>query len=89
MEYSNDTPGQLWVGMVDPNGMSGDGPLALVVFRVLSRAGTPTPLEIEGVEAYNTNTLMDVLTTVSAGSIVSEDGSYEAPTVSFSRQQVR
>ena len=47
------TPGIITLGIVDTEGMTGTGPVAVVRFRVAGAAGTESPLEFLEVLAYD------------------------------------
>ncbi|HEY66329.1 MAG TPA: hypothetical protein G4O02_17400 [Caldilineae bacterium] len=83
MEFSVKTPGRVWVGMIDAQGMSGDGPLAIVFFRVVGKGEVITPLTPEDIEAYDAETLLDIITEASPGNIAVEDRSFIAPVIAF------
>jgi hypothetical protein len=83
MEFSIETPGQVWVGMVDANGMSGDDSLVIISFRVIGEDGISTPLTLENVDAYDAATLIDLLTQTSEGSFIGKDRSFVAPVINF------
>ena len=83
LESSNGTPGQVWAGMIDANGMTGDGHAALVTFRVIGNGESSTALTLESVVAYDANTLLDMITQMSPGSFTVKDLSLIPPSVGF------
>lgn len=82
MEPSVDIPGRVWVGMVDANGMSGDGSVAVVIFKVLAEEGT-SPLTLEDIDAYNAETLLDIVTEATTGEFLVKDRSVTGPVITF------
>ena len=83
LESSNGTPGQVWAGMIDANGMTGDGPAALVTFRVIGNGESSTALTLENVVAYDANTLLDMITQMSPGTFTVKDLSLIPPSLGF------
>ena len=67
--------------MVDANGMTGNGPLAVISFRVSGEGDSP--LALEDVAAHNADTLLDILTEASEGVFLARDRSLTAPAIRF------
>lgn len=67
------SPGRLWAGIIDPSGITGDGPLAVLTFNLIGEANDPVPLILEAVSAYNASTLVDVLTEATPGRLTASD----------------
>jgi hypothetical protein len=65
------SPGRLWAGIIDPDGITGDGPLAVFTFNRLGSASGPVPLTLEAVSAYDADTLVDVITDTTPGQVTS------------------
>jgi hypothetical protein len=63
------SPGRLWAGIIDPNGITGDGPLAVFTFNRLSTANGTVPLTLEAISAYDADTLVDVITETTPGQL--------------------
>ncbi len=63
------SPGRLWAGIIDPDGITGDGPLAILTFNRLGSADGPVPLTLEAVSAYDADTLVDVITDTTPGQL--------------------
>ena len=63
------SPGRLWAGIIDPDGITGDGPLAVLTFNRLGSANGPVPLTLEAVWAYDADTLVDVITETTPGQL--------------------
>jgi len=83
MEFSIETPGRVWVGMIDANGMNGDGTLAVISFQVIGKDEMTTSLALEKIEAYDAETLLDIITEASLGNFTAQDGSFTAPVLNF------
>jgi len=83
LEFNIDMPGRVVIGMIDAAGMSGDGSLVVVSFRVIGKEGTRT-LDLEKVAAHDAASLMDVPTKATAGSFTVKDYSFKPPVILFS-----
>ncbi len=83
IETSDGSPGQVWAGMIDVNGMNGDGPVAVITFEIVGASGSTSPLTLQDVAAHDATTLLDILTEVSAGSFAVDDQALTAPTLAF------
>ncbi len=84
-EYA-DTPGSVAIGIVCPDGLVGDLEVAYVTFEVLSpesQAGQ-SPLTYNNVVAHGSESLLQIVTEVTSGSVSFVDMSVVAPAVSFS-----
>lgn len=77
------TPGKVWIGMIDAAGVTGDGSVVVVSFRLMDGNLANSPLLLEEVSGYNASTLIDLLSTSSPGLVVMNDGSYTPPVVVF------
>jgi hypothetical protein len=76
-------PGKVWVGMIDAQGLTGDGAMVIVSFRTIKGTTANSPLLLEEVSGYNANTLIDLISSSSPGLLAMYDGSYTAPVVAF------
>ncbi len=83
LQSSMDTPGVVWAAMVDANGISGDGPAAVITFTVVGDSDAITPLELERVAAYDATTLLDLVAQASPGSYAVKNGALSAPSLVF------
>ena len=83
VEFGTRTSGRLWAGLIDTNGLQGDGPVAIVSFDVVGHQPSSSTLTLENVLAYDATSLLDVLTEASAGSFVVEGQAITAPTLTF------
>ena len=85
IDFGNRTSGRLWVGLIDVNGINGDGPVAVISFNVVGQDAAGSPLTLERVATFDATTLLDILTEPSAGSYVAKDRSITAPALTFPR----
>ena len=83
LEISTATPGLLWAGMIDANGMSGDGPAAVITFDVIGNGESSTALTLENVVAHDATSLLDIITRSLPGSFTVSDSSLTAPSLGF------
>ena len=79
------TKGRLWTAVIDTNGISGNGPVAVVSFNVVGNGVERINLTLEGVYAYNATSLLDVVTESSAGSFTFKSNAVISPGLSFPR----
>ncbi|PKB64904.1 MAG: hypothetical protein BZY80_01565 [SAR202 cluster bacterium Io17-Chloro-G2] len=77
------TPGKVWIAMISADGVTGDGPMAMVSFRLMKGSTANSPLLLENVSGYNAATLIDLISSSSPGLLVMNDGSYTSPVVAF------
>ena len=83
LDSSTGTPGRLWAGMADADGITGDGPAAIITFAVIGSADSSTALTLESVVAYDVVGRLDIITEASAGRFAVKDGSLTAPILGF------
>jgi len=83
MEFSVDTPGRVWVGMIDAAGMNGDGSLVEVSFEVLGQDETTSPLTLEKLAAWDATNIFDIPTEASPGSFTVKNRLFTAPAIIF------
>ena len=76
-------PGKVWVGMIDPKGVNGEGSIAVVSFRTLAGGQADSPLLLEEVLSHNASTLVDSLSKPSPGIFTLGDGSVFSPVLTF------
>ena len=79
------TAGRLWTAVIDTNGISGNGPVAVVSFNVVGNGVERISLTLESVYAYNATSLLDIVTEASAGSFTLESKAVISPGLSFPR----
>jgi hypothetical protein len=83
IETSDGSPGQVWAGMIDVDGMNGDGTVAVITFDIVGASGSTSPLTLQNVAAYDATTLLDILAEVSVGSFAVDDQALAAPILAF------
>ena len=83
LEFSTATPGLLWAGMIDADGISGDGPAAIITFSVIEGGGSNSRLALQNVVAYDASSLLDIIVEASAGSVSTIDGAISPPSLTF------
>lgn len=83
IDFGNRTSGRLWVGLIDTDGINGDGPVAVISFNVVGQDADGSPLALESVLTYDATTLLDILTEPSSGSFVVKDRSITSPALTF------
>lgn len=83
IDFSARTSGRLWAGLIDGNGINGDGAVAIISFNVLEPGSTASPLALESIYAYDATTLLDVLAEPSAGSFSGNGFTFTSPSVAF------
>jgi hypothetical protein len=79
IESNLENQGKVIIGIIDANGISGDGVVATVSFNIIGD-GTSN-LALDNVNAYDANTLQDLATEVSSGNFVRADSSVTSPTI--------
>jgi hypothetical protein len=57
------------VGIVDSNGISGNGPLVVVSFQGVGQGAATGQLTVENVKAYDAQTLIDIITQTTPGNL--------------------
>ena len=67
IDSSSPSPGRLWTGIIDINGMTGSGPVAVAKFKVRDDIDGNMPLSLESIAAYDANTLVDIVTKTTPG----------------------
>ena len=77
--------GRLWTAVIDTNGISGNGPVAVVSFKVVGNGVERVPLTLESVYAYDAASLLDMVTDSSAGSFTLGSKAVISPGLSFPR----
>jgi len=74
IESSTENPGKIIIALADASGISGDGSIVLVSFRMEGEAGSSSPLTFEEVSVHNLD-LVEVLPTVIDGSLTMTEAS--------------
>jgi len=83
LEYSVAAPGRVVVGIIDNEGISGNGSLVLVSFQQKGDAEMTVSLELENVVAYDAVRITEITITDSPGIFTAGDGTFKAPTLRF------
>ena len=61
------TPGRVWTALINTEGITGDGAVAVFTFEVLDSEATEGPLELKNVYAHDATSLLDLLAETSQG----------------------
>ena len=69
LEFTIARPGRVWVGLVDSNGINGNGSLVTVSFKAVGEGETASQLTLENIEAYDATTLIDIVTRATPGNL--------------------
>ena len=69
MDFTTARPGRVWVGIVDSNGINGNGSLVVVSFQEVGQGAATGQLTLENVEAYDAQTLIDIITQATPGNL--------------------
>ena len=81
-ESNFDAPGRVIIGIVDTDGIDGDGPVGLLTFKVLGSRGQ-SALTLDNVVAHDATRLIDVPTVVGVGTFNLANRSFDLPDISF------
>ncbi len=84
-DFGTRRPGRLWAGLIDTDGINGDGPVAVVSFKVIGPESSASWLTLEDVSTYDASSLLDILTDTTAGSFTVEGLALAAPALGFPR----
>ncbi|PKB82225.1 MAG: hypothetical protein BZY88_05025 [SAR202 cluster bacterium Io17-Chloro-G9] len=76
-------PGKVWVGMINPQGVNGDGPIAVVSFHTLEGGQADSPLYLEEVSGHHASTLLDAPSRPIPGMLTAKDGWFSSPSLVF------
>ena len=85
IDFGVRTKGRLWAGLIDANGINGDGPVAIISFNVVDPGSAESSLSLENVSAYDASTLLDILTESSPGRFAGEGRAVDSPSLTFPR----
>ncbi len=83
IDSGSPSPGRLWAGIIDINGITGSGPVAVVKFKIKDDADGTMPLSLESIAAYDANTLVDIVTRTTAGAFNIAEAGTLSPIVTF------
>ena len=84
-DFGTRSPGRLWAGLIDSEGINGDGPIAVVSFKVVGPGASTSLLALENITTYDASSLLDILTNVTSGSFTVDGRALTAPTLAFPR----
>ncbi|MDD5095013.1 MAG: cohesin domain-containing protein [Dehalococcoidia bacterium] len=84
LEFNTKNSGQVIIGIIDSSGITGDGSVAIIRFKLLNAAGT-SALKLQTVEAHNATTLVDIIAQTSNGSMSEKGNLASSPLVEFSK----
>ena len=84
-DFGTRSPGRLWSGLIDSEGINGDGPIAVVFFKVVGPDASTSLLALENITTYDASSLLDVLTNATSGSFTVDGRALTAPTLAFPR----
>jgi len=83
IDSSTPSPGRLWTGIIDINGIDGSGPVAVVRFKIRDNVGGTMPFTLENVAAFDANTLVDIVTGTTPGKFTVSGMTPLSPIVTF------
>ena len=83
IDSSSPSPGRLWTGIIDINGIDGSGPVAVVRFKIRDNVGGTMPFTLENVAAFDANTLVDIVTGTTPGKFTVSGVTSLSPIVTF------
>ena len=84
-DFGSRSPGRLWAGLIDSEGINGDGPIAVVSFKVVGPGASTSLLALENITTYDASSLLDILTNATSGSFTVDGQALTAPTLAFPR----
>lgn len=84
-DFGTRSPGRLWAGLIDSEGINGDGPIAVVSFKVVGPGASTSLLALENITTYDASSLLDILTNATSGSFTVDGRALTAPTLAFTR----
>ena len=82
VEANLELPARIIIGIVDTEGVGGDGAVAVLFFRVLGSQGDSV-LTLENVTAHDATSLVDAPAIITDGSFEAGDRSFTAPEIVF------
>ena len=84
-DFGTRSPGRLWAGLIDSEGINGDGPIAVVSFKVVGPGASTSLLALENITTYDASSLLDILTNATSGSFTVDGRALTAPTLAIPR----
>jgi len=79
LDFSLSRSGRMWVALVDSNGLNGNGSLVVITFHKANSGQTVATITLENVIAHDAVTLVDIITSTTAGSLTTP------PAITFAR----
>lgn len=83
IDSSTSQPGRIWAAIIDAQGISGSGTVAVIKFNILNQSGGALPLTLENIVAFDANTLVDIITTTTPGQFNGSGPALLSPIVTF------
>lgn len=77
------TPGKVWVGIIDPQGVNGDGSIAVISFLTLEGGQADSPLYLEEIISHSATTLLDAPSRPVPGMLTASDGWFSSPALVY------
>ncbi len=84
-DFGTRSPGRLWAGLIDSEGINGDGPIAVVSFKVVGPGASTSLLALENITTYDASSLLDILTNATSGSFTVDGRALTPPALAFPR----
>ena len=84
-DFGTRSPGRLWSGLIDSEGINGDGPIAVGSFKIVGPGASTSLLALENITTYDASSLLDILTNATSGSFTVDGRALTAPTLAFPR----
>ena len=75
--------GRVWVGIVEPTGVTGDGSIAVLSFETLEGGASESSLVLEDISSYRASTYLDSLQQPTPGHFGLDQGSLAPPSLVF------
>lgn len=76
-------PGKVWFGIIDSQGVTGDGSIAVVSFRTVEGGQADSPLYLEDISSHHAKTLLDAPSRSTPGMLTAKDGWFSSPSLVF------
>lgn len=85
-EYNMDNPGQIIFGIANPDGINGNGELAIIDFKVTGPEKTSIPINLENVFVFSATSLEPITIDTFSGSTTPEGTLRQTPSIVFIRE---
>ena len=83
LDSGSRNPGRIWTALINPEGITGNGTVAVFTFDLLDSEVTESILNLESVYANDATTLLDLLAEPSHGKFVGEGLAITSPRLNF------